>query len=99
MTLTQTELDQFYKIQPMLFSYANKLNNFTQKFEGVEEFFELELKDKVTMRESIFQEKEWFIDEFIEKHHDHLNSDDIEVAQSWKDQIKNWSKYKSKISL
>jgi|GEM_PF-743316 len=89
MTLTQAELDQFYKIQPMLFAYANQLNTFTKKFEGVEEFFDIELKEKVTIRDWIYQEKAWFIDEFIEKHRERLNSDDIEVARSWKDQIKD----------
>ncbi|MEA2028107.1 MAG: hypothetical protein U9N49_03950 [Campylobacterota bacterium] len=89
MTLTQTELDQFYKIQLLLFAYANQRNNFTQKFEGVEEFFEIELQDKVTIREWIYQEKAWFIDEFIDKHREHLSDDDIEVARSWKDQIKD----------
>ena len=88
MKLTDTELEQLHKIQPLLFLYANQLNKLIKDFSTVEGFFELDFEDKILIRDSINNDKEWIFEKFVEKYKYDLTKDDIEIVLSWKHQIK-----------
>ena len=46
MRLTEIELEQLYKLQPMLFLYANQLNGLVKGFSTIDEFLNLIFKIK-----------------------------------------------------
>lgn len=87
MRLTDEELEQLHKIQPLLFLYANQLNGLVKGFSTIEDFFGLDFQDKILIRDSINSDKKWIFDKFVEKWRDELTQDDIEIVLSWKEQI------------
>lgn len=89
MKLTDKELDQLHKIQPLLFLYASQLNSLVKKFSTVEEFFELDFNDKILIRDKVYSDRALIFDSFIQKHNDDLSEDDIEIVSSWRHQIKS----------
>jgi len=88
MRLTDKELEQLHKIQPLLFFYASQLNGLVKEFARVDDFFELDFEDKILIRDSINSDKEWILDKFVEKYRDGLTQDDIQIVLSWKEQIR-----------
>jgi len=88
MRLTDKELEQLHKIQPLLFFYVNQVNRLVKGFSTVDDFFGLGFQDKILIRETINSNKKWILDKFVEKYRDDLTQDDIEIVLSWKEQIK-----------
>jgi len=88
MRLSEEELEQLHKIQPLLFLYTNRLNGLVKGFVTTEDFFELDFQDKILIRDTINRDKKWIFDKFVEKHKDDLTQSDIEIVLSWKEQIK-----------
>ena len=62
MRLTEIELEQLYKLQPMLFLYANQLNGLVKGFSTIDEFFELDFQDKIVIRDAIYSDKKWIFE-------------------------------------
>jgi len=89
MKLTQTELDQLHKIQPLLFFYASQLNHLVKGFDELDDFFELSYQNKITIRDAIYQDRAWIFEKFAKAYQEHFTDDDIEVILSWKNQIKD----------
>ncbi|MFK5977014.1 MAG: hypothetical protein QM493_10940 [Sulfurovum sp.] len=88
MRLTDKELDQLYKIQSLLFLYANQLSKLVKGFSIAEDFLKLSFEDKILIRDTINSDKEWIFDKFAEKYRDDLTKDDIEIILSWKEQVR-----------
>jgi len=88
MRLSEEELEQLHKIQPLLFLYANGLNGLVKGFVTTEDFFELDFQDKILIRDAIDSDKKWIFGKFVEKHKDDLTQSDIEIVLSWKEQVK-----------
>ena len=88
MRLTERELEQLHKLQPMLFLYANQLNGLVKGFSTIDDFFELDFQDKIVIRDAIYSDKKWIFDKFVEKYRDDLTEDDIEIVLSWREQVK-----------
>lgn len=88
MRLTDKELDQLHKIQPLLFLYANQLNRLVKEFSIVDDFLKLSFEDKLLIRDSINSDKKWIFDKFVDKYKDDLTKDDIEIILSWKEQVR-----------
>jgi len=87
MILTEEEVRQFFRIESLVYFYANELNNLVDGFNSADDFIIINHRYKIIIRAKIYQDKKWIFDEFVKKHKDVLSQEDIEIALSWKEQI------------
>ncbi len=87
MKLPEEDLELFYKLHPALLFYVNQQLKIICKVSTVDEFMRLSLKEKVKIRNALYDHIE-LIDSFLKENPFSFSPDELTLVHSWKDFVR-----------
>lgn len=86
MKLTSEESNLFFELMHALQFYANTKFDIIKNINSLEEFKDIELDEKITVRNSIYDKPD-IINEYIDKNPFNLSLEQLDIVEGWKEAI------------
>jgi hypothetical protein len=86
-TLSEKELEQFYRLKHLLYLFANKNLNILKNKNNWEDVGNNSPEEILKIRDYIFKKNISIIDTYIQSNPNNLNKDELEIIGSWKKAI------------
>ncbi len=86
-TLSEKEVEQFYRLKHSLYIFADKKLNVLKDKKDWQDVGNNDLEDVKKVRDYIFQKNIDIIDQYLSKNPDNFNEDDLKILSSWKKAI------------